>query len=105
MGLSICEAAAKEYQGKIVQVHCNNSGGQHNYSDYSVNYTSYYEGKLLWGEGDVIAIETMFADNYGVEKPKLVLLNGWLICFVTLKEDLNPSHLIKSYHGSKVAQK
>lgn len=104
MEKSICEAAAEAYKGKMVQIYFNQSGGVHNYFDHSVNYNTYTEGVVLWGEGDVLALEIDFELESGTVK-KTVLFNGWLITFVTEKDVINPSYLLKNHHGLKVAQK
>lgn len=86
---SLAEAIGYIYKDKIVQVYWGESGGSTKYSDYNINQNMYIEGKVLWGQGHVFAIEVEFETNSKKYK-KQVLLHEINITLVAEKtDDLN----------------
>jgi hypothetical protein len=55
---SLAEAVGHFYKGKVVQVYWGESGGDTNYSEFNVSNNLFVEGKVLWGRGEVFAIES-----------------------------------------------
>jgi hypothetical protein len=83
---SLAEAVGHIYKDKIVQVYWGESGGSTKYADYNVSQNMYIEGKVLWGQGRVFAIEVEFVTNAKTYK-KQVLLNEINVTLVAEKTD------------------
>lgn len=83
---SLAEAIGHIYKGKIVQIYWGESGGSTKYADYNVSQNMYIEGKVLWGQGKVFAIEVEFATNTKTYK-KQILLNEINVTLVAEKTD------------------
>ncbi|MCK9567732.1 hypothetical protein M0R72_02130 [Candidatus Pacearchaeota archaeon] len=55
---TLAEAIGHFYKGKVIQVYWGESGGNINYSEFSISNNLFVEGKVLWGRGEVFAIES-----------------------------------------------
>jgi hypothetical protein len=62
------------------------SGGSTKYADFNVSQNMYIEGRVLWGQGRVFAIEVEFTTNSKTYK-KHVLLNEINVTLVAEKTD------------------
>lgn len=91
---SLAEAIGHIYKGKIIQVYWSESGGNTKYSDYDVNSNMYIEGKVLWGRGDVFALEVTHATQ-AKTYTKQVVVNAWSINFIAEKDDLTLTCILK----------
>lgn len=86
---TLAEAIGHIYKGKIVQVYWGESGGTTKYSDYDVTQNMYIEGKVLWGQGHVFAIEIENTTNEKTYR-KHVLFHEFNVTMVAEKtDDLN----------------
>jgi hypothetical protein len=83
---TLAEAVGHLYKGKIVQVYWGESGGIKKYADYDISQNKYIEGRVLWGRGDVFAVEVEFETNNKKYK-KYVLFSAWAVTLVTEKTD------------------
>jgi hypothetical protein len=54
---SLAEAVGHFYKGKVIQVYWGESGGTTNYADFEISNNLFVEGKVLWGRGEVFALE------------------------------------------------
>jgi len=54
---SIADVIGYLYKDKIIQVYWGETGGSTNYSDFEIPSNLYVEGKVLWGRGEVFALE------------------------------------------------
>lgn len=91
---TIAEAIGHMYKGEIVQIYWSESGGSTRYSDFDVNSNMYVEGKVLWGQGSVVALECEVVTP-AKTFTKEVLFNSWQITFVTKKDNINLTLLLK----------
>ena len=83
---SIAEAVGQIYKGKVVQVYWSEAGGTTNYADYLVHQNMFIEGVVLWGKGDVFAMECEYIYN-NQKRKKQVLVNAWSATMIALKDD------------------
>lgn len=83
---TLAEAIGHIYKGKVIQVYWGESGGTVNYADYDVTKNMYVEGVVLWGRGDVFAIEVN-VDTEGKKYKKQILFNAWSVTLVAEKTD------------------
>lgn len=84
---TLAEAMGHLYKGKMVQVYWGESGGTKNYADYDINQNKYIEGKVLWGRGEVFAVEVEFETKSKQKYKKHVLFSCWAITLVTEKTE------------------
>ena len=84
---TLAEAIGHLYKGKTVQVYWGESGGQKNYADYNVNQNKYIEGVVLWGRGEVFAVEVEFETKEMIKYKKHVLFSCWAVTLVTEKTE------------------
>ena len=86
---TLAEAIGHIYKNKIIQIYWGESGGSTKYSDYDVTQNMYIEGKVLWGQGHVFAVEIENVTNQKVYR-KQILLNDYTITMAAEKtDDLN----------------
>lgn len=83
---TIAEAIGRIYKDKIIQVYWGESGGVINYADFDINQNMYIEGRVLWGRGDVFAMEVFYQTN-GKEYKKHVVFNAWGVTMMAEKTD------------------
>ena len=83
---TIAEAIGHIYKDKIIQVYWGESGGTINYSDFDISQNMYLEGRVLWGRGDVFALEVIHNTNEKDYK-KQVILNAWSVNMIAEKTD------------------
>jgi len=101
---SIAEAVGHIYKGKVVQVYWSETGGSTSYADYSVHSHMFVEGTVLWGRGDVFALECEF-ERGGKKYKKQVLFNAWSATMIALKDDMDIDSFFKNrgvHHGREV---
>lgn len=94
---TIAEAIGKIYKDKVIQVYWAESGGTISYSDFDLNQNMYMEGKVLWGRGDVFALEVNYV-TANESRTKQVIFNAWGITLIAEKEGANVTAL---FLGSK----
>jgi hypothetical protein len=83
---TIAEAIGQIYKDKIIQVYWGESGGVINYADFDINQNMYLEGRVLWGRGDVFAVEVDYQIN-GKDYKKQVIFNAWGVTMIAEKTD------------------
>lgn len=93
---SIAEAIGQIYKGKVIEVYWGEDGGNVYYSDFDMSQNMYIEGRVLWGRGNVFALEVEYETNNNKYK-KHVMCNAWRISFVAEKDD--DFKLIKTFKG------
>lgn len=93
---SIADVIDQAYKGEVVQIYCSDDGGITRYSDYNIDQKIFFEGRVLWGRGMVVALECEVEVGEKVYK-KEILVNGWGITSVIKKDDdgINISSLLK----------
>ena len=98
---TIAEAIGKIYQGKTIQLYWGEAGCTTNYADYLVHQNMFIEGVVLWGRGDVFAVECEYIYNNKTRK-KQVIVNAWHTTMVTLKDDGPNIDIIFKGKGYKI---
>ena len=83
---TLAEAIGTIYKGKTIQVYWGESGGTTSYADYDVSQNMYLEGVVLWGRGDVFAVEVTHTTKSKIYK-KQVLFNAWSVTLAAEKVD------------------
>jgi len=79
---SIAEVIGHLYKGKIIQVYWGETGGSTNYADFDIPCNLYVEGKVLWGRGEVFALECEVATS--TKKFKTVMVfNAYNVYMIT----------------------
>jgi hypothetical protein len=92
---TLAEAIGHIYKDKIVQIYWGESGGTTKYSDYDVTQNMYIEGKVIWGQGHVFAIEIELTTNEKTYR-KQILLSDYEITMAAEKtDDLNLTAVFK----------
>ena len=94
---TIAEAVGDIYQGSVVQVYWSESSGSTYYSDYTVDKHMYLEGTVLWGRGDVLALECLHKAG-GTLYKKQILVNSYNVTMIALK-DPNNLDLVQYFQG------
>lgn len=84
---TLAEAIGHIYQDKIIQVYFSESGGNTHYSDLDVNSNLYVEGKVLWGRGEVFALECEVKTPEKIYQ-KQIIFNAWGVTFISEKSNV-----------------
>jgi hypothetical protein len=92
---SLAEAVGHFYKDKIIQVYWGESGGTTNYSDFDISNNLFIEGKVLWGKGNVFALECEVTTPGKIFKT-VVMFNDWQVYMVT---PLDGVDLMKCFKG------
>jgi hypothetical protein len=91
---SLAEAIGHFYKGKMIQVYWSDNGGSTHYSDYDVSNNVYIEGKVLWGRGEVFALECE-VDTPAKKFKTVVIFNSYNVYFVTPLDGVDVMTLFK----------
>lgn len=81
---TLAEAIGHIYKDKVIQVYWGESGGTTNYADFDINSNMYLEGKVLWGRGDVFALECIYTTTEKTYTKQLIF-NAWSVNFIAEK--------------------
>ena len=91
---SVGDAIGRIYKDKVIQVYWGESGGTRSYADYETTQNMYVEGRVIWGSGNVFALECE------VETPNKVymkqcLFNAWGVTFISEKDNVDILSILK----------
>jgi hypothetical protein len=91
---SLAEAVGHFYKGKMIQVYWSDSGGSTNYSDFEISSQLYIEGRVLWGRGEVFALECEVTTALKKFKT-VVLFNSYNVYMITPLDGVDITHCFK----------
>jgi hypothetical protein len=66
----------------MIQVYWGESGGTTNYSEFDISNNLFVEGKVLWGRGNVFALECEVETPEKIFKT-VVIFNDWQVYMIT----------------------
>lgn len=89
---TLAESINELYLGRTIQIYCGDTNSVMRYSEEDKEKKVFFEGKVLWGRGNVLAIECSFSvkdEVHGIVKDvkRDILINDWSITCTMLKED------------------
>jgi hypothetical protein len=79
---TLAEAVGHFYKGKIIQVYWGESGGDTHYAECSVSNNLFVEGKVLWGRGEVFALESE-VETPGKTFKTVILFNSYNVYLIS----------------------
>jgi hypothetical protein len=79
---TLAEAVGHLYKGKVIQVYWGESGGTTNYSEFNIYNNLFVEGKVLWGRGNVFALECEVETPAKTFKT-VIIFNDWCVYMIT----------------------